>query len=844
MSDGDSDPNAAHLVGFWDFLTGQENEDTGLADGIAQNGQAFGDAEAEDGALSLDGHKDYFSTRGPDDPFDLTEGTVAVRFTQGDQPHKSPAILVNRGEFNDRFQDGYFALGVTGDGRVTVTHSCGDARLDLTTADCLFDEGDEVVVTYGWSAGAGGTLTVENLSDGTRDSYDFDTLGLALTTQDDDGENFTFGARETREDNYAKFFEGEIDYVAVYDRDIVNNPVLGDGIVSGTDDADVIDSGYTGDPEGDRIDAGDAILPGEAPDDDIVDARAGDDIVRAGAGDDDIYAGAGSDFVDGGDGDDLIYGDRTLGGDPPDDPVGNPEREVLRWDLAPGPDADDPVEEGDSLAGGFVQNTGSVRVTFTARDAADAATTFADNDQNITGIEDDGDAVDENSSVESLLRGDGLSAEYEISFNASVTNVDFRINDIDGDGIVKVSAYDADGAEIPVTLTGGNRLTLTDTGGAAGADTADSAGGYNNDTSARYSLLVGIDGPVARIVITHSQDGDADTGVNFTDVYFNAPVPQQGDTIHGGDGDDIIFAEAGDDTVFGDAGNDVISGGAGADNLSGGDDRDRFIDLGAGDDVDGGDGGDDYDTLDLTGSAGDGTLTVTYTSDDREDGVVDYFDADGNATGQLVFEDIENLVGAPPICFTPGTLIATPEGERPVEDLRPGDRVITRDNGIQEICWKGQRGMTGAELALHPHHRPIRIRKGALGGGLPLRDMVLSPNHRVLVTNDKTALYFEENEVLVAAKHLTGLPGVETANVRWTTYIHVMCAQHEVLLSDGTWTESFQPGDYSLAGIGNAQRTELEHLFPELKTPAGAASFQAARRSLKKYEAQLLTRQS
>ena len=120
--------------------------------------------------------------------------------------------------------------------------------------------------------------------------------------------------------------------------------------------------------------------------------------------------------------------------------------------------------------------------------------------------------------------------------------------------------------------------------------------------------------------------------------------------------------------------------------------------------------------------------------------------------------------------------------------------------------------------------------------------MLLSPNHRVLVASDKTALYFEEREVLVAAKHLTGMPGVETAEVPWTTYIHVMFEQHEVILSDGTWTESFQPGDYSLAGIGNAQRTELEQLFPELKTPMGVASYQAARRSLKQHEAKLLAR--
>ena len=863
MSDSTTDPNAAHLVGFWDFLDGQETADTGLADGIAQDGQTFGDAEVEDGALELDGRRDYFSTRGEDTPFDLSEGTIAVRFRQGDVSNNARDVLVNRGEFSDRSSDGYFALGVTGDGRVTVTHFSDGARLSLRTENCLFSEDDDVRITYGWSAESGGTLLVENLTTGLRESIDFETKGLSLATTDDDGENFTFGAREIRENSYGRYFEGSIDSVAVYNRDILNNPVEQDGIVSGTADPDIIDLDYTGDPEGDRIDAGDAVLAGEEPDDDIVDAGAGNDTVVAGAGDDEVYAGPGSDVVDGGAGNDLIYGDRTLANDPADEPDTGVVREVLQWDLAPDPDGSGPIASGASLAGGFTQDTGSTTVTFSVLDVDQGTTEFAGNDQLVDGIETDGAPADDESSLSSIVRDDGQSATYQIAFDTAVTNVDFRINDIDGDAVVRVTAFGPDGVEVPITMTAGGRITLLDSGGAAGVDTADSKGGYKDDDSPDYSALVGIAGPISRIVIEHRQDGDADTGINITDVYFDVPVIFDDDDLSGGEGEDTLFGEAGDDTlsggddndtlfggagddeISGDAGDDLLSGGedGGRDSLSGGDDRDRFIDVGAGDSIDGGDGGDDFDTLDLTGSQGDGSFTLRYTSDDLEDGVVEYFDADGNATGQLVFEDIENIVGGPtPICFTPGTLIATPQGERLIEELRPGDQVITRDNGIQEICWKGTRGLTGVELSRHAHLKPIRISKGALGGGLPERDMLLSPNHRVLVASDKTALYFEEREVLVAAKHLTGMPGVETAEVPWTTYIHVMFEQHEVILSDGTWTESFQPGDYSLAGIGNAQRTELEQLFPELKTPMGVASYQAARRSLKQHEAKLLAR--
>jgi hypothetical protein len=171
-----------------------------------------------------------------------------------------------------------------------------------------------------------------------------------------------------------------------------------------------------------------------------------------------------------------------------------------------------------------------------------------------------------------------------------------------------------------------------------------------------------------------------------------------------------------------------------------------------------------------------------------------------------------------------------------------GDRVITRDNGIQEIRWVGHKPMTGRDLIGLPHLKPVVIKAGALGNGLPERDLTLSPNHRVLVANAQTQLYFEESEVLAAVKHLHGMPGVYELDVMSTTYIHFMFDRHEVVLSNGAWTESFQPGDMSLKGVGNAQRTEIFELFPELATREGIDGYQAARKTLKKHEARLIAR--
>jgi hypothetical protein len=112
----------------------------------------------------------------------------------------------------------------------------------------------------------------------------------------------------------------------------------------------------------------------------------------------------------------------------------------------------------------------------------------------------------------------------------------------------------------------------------------------------------------------------------------------------------------------------------------------------------------------------------------------------------------------------------------------------------------------------------------------------------MLVANDRTQLYFDEHEVLVAAKHLVTAEGVKIVDVARAAYIHFLCDRHEVVLSNGAWTETFQPGDYTLKGMGNAQRSEIFELFPELKTPVGVNGYTAARRTLRRHEALLALR--
>ncbi|KDB05285.1 hypothetical protein U879_02405, partial [Defluviimonas sp. 20V17] len=499
-----------------------------------------------------------------------------------------------------------------------------------------------------------------------------------------------------------------------------NNPApTPDGIVSGTSGNDVIDYNYTGDPDGDRIDHNDAILPSAT--------TSQDDFVNAGYGDDTVYAGQGNDIVHGENGNDVLYGQ-----DGNDTLLGEAQNDTLHGGAG-----------NDSLEGG------------TGDDSLDGGT---GNDTLVGG--DGNDTLDGGPGADTLDGGSG----------------DDSINAVDPEG-----ACDTE-------------------------PTGDSvSGGAGNDTIA------------------------------FDD----------NDTVHGGSGNDtLIDAGDGSATVSGDGGNDTFKLDSGAPvHAYGGDDRDTF-DVGAAPSsedhgdmfIDGGEGGNDYDTLDLSGS---GPLSVDYDPNNPENGTVTFYKPGSHkseVTGHLTFKNIENCVP----CFTPGTLIATPRGEVPVESLVHGDKVITRDNGIQEIRWVGRRKLDGKELRANKHLQPILVRAGSLGDSLPERDMMVSPNHRLLVANERTALYFDEHEVLVAAKHVVNNRGIHAVESLSTTYIHFMFDRHEVVLSNGAWTESFQPGDVTLKGMDNSQRSEIFELFPELKTAQGVEGYGAARKTLKRHEAALL----
>jgi Hint domain len=132
------------------------------------------------------------------------------------------------------------------------------------------------------------------------------------------------------------------------------------------------------------------------------------------------------------------------------------------------------------------------------------------------------------------------------------------------------------------------------------------------------------------------------------------------------------------------------------------------------------------------------------------------------------------------LCFSAGTMIRTPEGDVPVEQLAVGDDVLTASGEVRPITWIGHRRI---DCAHHPRPHgvwPVRVAAGTFGVDRPYRDLWLSPEHALFIDG-----------VLVPVKHLIDGEWIVQAPVREVIYYHIELAQHDVLLAEGLPAESY-----------------------------------------------------
>ena len=513
-------------------------------------------------------------------------------------------------------------------------------------------------------------------------------------------------------------------------------------------------------------------------------------------GDDTIYGGGGNDTISGNGGDDTLFGDA-------DGPGGTSDElfDVDYYELSGGLS---------NLAAAGFDTVGTNSNTPTA--------SFLGNDLDVGGI--------------SLANG-GDRETYAVRFETTLTVTDggtytFTTTSDDGSKLFidGVEIVDNDGLHGSVTETGSTFLA---------------PGDYN------IVLIFFENGGGDSLSATISGDDTGNVPIDLADADIVAPgagsvgnLPGD-DVIDGGDGDDFIDAGAGDDTQTGGDGNDTFIEVAG-------DGADTITDFNAGNTgsiTDGDQTNNDF--VDLSGFYNATTLADVNAAGgafgnplgmlraDAADGQIDGIIGGVDYTGQIGGVDLTLENGGASvtdaditfdntnvICFAGGTMIQTELGEVPVEALKPGHMVMTATHGLRPVRWVGRRDLTGCDLEKTPKLRPVRIGAGALGQGLPANDLVVSRQHRMVVSSKIANRVCGVSDVLIAAIKLIEIDGIAIADdIEAVSYFHVLFDDHEVIFAEGAPTESFYTGDQALRSIPPETLKELLTLFPALKTAAG-----------------------
>lgn len=220
-----------------------------------------------------------------------------------------------------------------------------------------------------------------------------------------------------------------------------------------------------------------------------------------------------------------------------------------------------------------------------------------------------------------------------------------------------------------------------------------------------------------------------------------------------------------------------------------------------------------------------GPATVTYTQADEAAG------PGGDNDGQLDFDDFP--------CIAAGTMIATPNGATDVAALKAGDLVETQDHGAVPLASVGRRSL---DLSNRAKGKPILIKTSCFGDQRPERDLILSPDHRVLVNDPACSFLFGTSELLAPSKRLVDLPRIrEMRNRQHIEYITLFAERHEIILANGMAVETLYPGPQALRRLGALGRATILSICPALRHQSASVVYPEARRLLSLRESKVLS---
>ncbi len=167
------------------------------------------------------------------------------------------------------------------------------------------------------------------------------------------------------------------------------------------------------------------------------------------------------------------------------------------------------------------------------------------------------------------------------------------------------------------------------------------------------------------------------------------------------------------------------------------------------------------------------------------------------------------------VCFTGQTHVITAGGEKTVENLQPGDRVLTADNGLQPVRWIGHQASIAKGF-----RAPVHVPKNTVGAN---RDLLVSPEYRIVLSANQISFPAKAPVIQARAIDLVGQFGITQPPREEVTYYHLLFDHHEMIFVEGVLSESFHPAFAGLKQTDPATRAQLQNMIPNLRVEPSAS---------------------
>jgi hypothetical protein len=182
---------------------------------------------------------------------------------------------------------------------------------------------------------------------------------------------------------------------------------------------------------------------------------------------------------------------------------------------------------------------------------------------------------------------------------------------------------------------------------------------------------------------------------------------------------------------------------------------------------------------------------------------------------------VVSKTGAYGICA--GANLRTPCGARRIENIRPGDLIVTRDNGLQPVRMVWTRKVSAAELSADPSLAPVVLKPRAVGPMMPQNEISVGAAHRLLIPGWRLVDVPETTACLIPARDVAGISDAAYVDrsSEDATFYNVVFDHHQVFCANGLPVESFLPSPSTMCALDRRVTDDITRLFPELlKSPS------------------------